>query len=46
MFFHWGVERHVTMQAYDNPAFVEDITRDVGVHLMADDRISSFKVRV
>ena len=23
-------ERHVTMQAYDNPVFVEDMVRDVG----------------
>ena len=39
-------ERFVTMQAYENPAFVEDITRDVAAHLMADDRVASFRVRV
>ena len=39
-------ERHVTMQAYDNPAFVEDIARDVAVSLKKDERIDSFEVRV
>ncbi len=39
-------ERHVTMQAYDNPAFVEDIVRDVAVRLRADERIASFEVTV
>lgn len=39
-------ERHVTMQAYDNPAFVEDIVRDVAVQLRADERIASFEVTV
>ncbi|GIV03607.1 MAG: GTP cyclohydrolase FolE2 [Fimbriimonadales bacterium] len=39
-------ERFVTMQAYDNPAFVEDITRDVAVQLRADERIAWFQVRV
>ncbi len=29
-------ERHVTMRAYENPAFVEDIARDVVVALQAD----------
>lgn len=39
-------ERHVTMQAYENPAFVEDITRDVAVCLKADERVAWFSVRV
>lgn len=37
-------ERHVTMQAYDNPVFVEDIVRNVAVRLRADDRVSWFRV--
>ena len=32
-------EREVTMRAYDNPAFVEDIVRDVVVALRADVRV-------
>jgi GTP cyclohydrolase I len=32
-------ERHVTMQAYDNPVFVEDMVRNVVLHLRADERI-------
>lgn len=39
-------ERHVTMQAYDNPVFVEDIVRNVAVRLNKDPRISWFRVRV
>jgi GTP cyclohydrolase I len=39
-------ERFVTMQAYDNPAFVEDIARNVSVKLKADERIASFEVVV
>jgi GTP cyclohydrolase I len=39
-------ERHVTMQAYDSPAFVEDIVRDVAVALRADDRVERFAVTV
>jgi GTP cyclohydrolase I len=39
-------ERHVTMQAYDNPVFVEDIARQAALALMADERICSFVVRV
>jgi GTP cyclohydrolase I len=38
-------ERHVTMQAYDNPAFVEDVVRNVARQLRQDVRVSSFKVR-
>jgi GTP cyclohydrolase I len=32
------------MQAYDNPAFVEDIVRNVGVRLRADPRVAWFRV--
>lgn len=39
-------ERHVTMQAYDNPAFVEDIARSVATKLIGDKRVASFNVRV
>jgi GTP cyclohydrolase I len=37
-------ERHVTMQAYDNPVFVEDIVRNVAVRLQKDRRVSWFSV--
>lgn len=37
-------ERHVTMQAFDNPVFVEDMVRNVAARLMDDERIVSFKV--
>jgi GTP cyclohydrolase IB len=33
-------ERHVTMQAYDNPVFVEDMVRNAVVRLQADSRIA------
>jgi GTP cyclohydrolase I len=39
-------ERHVTMQAYDNPVFVEDIVRNVATRLQEDQRIAWFKVHV
>lgn len=39
-------ERHVTMQAYDNPVFVEDIVRNVAVQLQTDARVAWFDVRV
>jgi GTP cyclohydrolase I len=39
-------ERHVTMLAYDHPAFVEDIARDVALRLRADPRVGSFRVHV
>ena len=39
-------ERFVTMQAYENPAFVEDIARDVAVTLRDDDRVERFAVTV
>ena len=38
-------ERHVTMQAYDNPVFVEDVVRNAALQLKADPRISWFEVR-
>ena len=37
-------ERHVTMQAYENPVFVEDIVRNVAEKLRGDARISWFRV--
>jgi GTP cyclohydrolase I len=39
-------ERHVTMLAYDNPAFVEDIVRGVAQRLEKDKRVAWFQVRV
>jgi GTP cyclohydrolase I len=39
-------ERYVTMQAYDNPAFVEDIVRSVAASLQPDSRIAHGRVRV
>ncbi len=38
-------ERHVTMQAYDNPVFVEDVVRNVAGRLREDARIASFEVK-
>jgi GTP cyclohydrolase I len=37
-------ERHVTMQAFDNPVFVEDMVRNVTTALQSDDRIDWFSV--
>ena len=37
-------ERHVTMQAHDNPVFVEDMAREAARALMADERIAWFSV--
>jgi GTP cyclohydrolase I len=37
-------ERQVTMQAYDNPVFVEDIVRNVAVQLQEDSRVAWFRV--
>jgi GTP cyclohydrolase I len=39
-------ERYVTMQAYDNPVFVEDVVRNVARALKSDSRITWFEVRV
>jgi GTP cyclohydrolase I len=38
-------ERHVTMQAYDNPVFVEDVVRNAAALLHADGRVASFTVK-
>jgi len=38
-------ERHVTMQAYDNPVFVEDLVRNVAVKLREDERVAWFSVK-
>lgn len=37
-------ERHVTMQAFDNPVFVEDMVRNVASELQADSRVTWFRV--
>jgi GTP cyclohydrolase I len=37
-------ERHVTMQAYDNPVFVEDVVRNVALRLQEDTRVAWFRV--
>lgn len=37
-------ERHVTMQAFDNPVFVEDMARNVAECLREDPRLSAFGV--
>ena len=37
-------ERHVTMQAYDNPVFVEDMARNVAIQLQNDLRIAWFQI--
>lgn len=37
-------ERHVTMQAYDNPVFVEDMVRNVAATLKSDTRVTWFRV--
>lgn len=37
-------ERHVTMQAYDNPVFVEDIVRNAAIRLQSDERVTWFEV--
>jgi GTP cyclohydrolase I len=39
-------ERHVTMLAYDRPAFVEDLAREVALALQADERIAGFELEV
>lgn len=38
-------ERFVTMQAFDNPVFVEDMVRNAGALLRADKRIAWFEVQ-
>jgi GTP cyclohydrolase I len=38
-------ERHVTMQAFDNPVFVEDVVRNSACQLCHDKRVTWFEVR-
>ena len=37
-------ERFVTMHAYDNPVFVEDMVRNVAIRVRKDARVKSFRV--
>lgn len=39
-------ERYVTMRAYDKPAFVEDVARDVAIALRSDERITRYDICV
>ncbi len=39
-------ERFVTMQAYENPRFVEDMVREVAVKLRDDARVDGWELRV
>ena len=39
-------EKYVTERAYENPAFVEDIVRNVALRLQADPRIAGYCVHV
>ncbi len=39
-------ERYVTMQAFENPAFVEDVVRNVAAQLRDDPRVAWFRVHV
>jgi GTP cyclohydrolase I len=39
-------ERHVTMLAYDRPAFVEDLAREVALALKTDERVGGFDLEV
>ncbi|MEM9444714.1 MAG: GTP cyclohydrolase FolE2 [Verrucomicrobiota bacterium] len=39
-------ERHVTMEAYEQPAFVEDVARRTVLLLREDSRISEFRIEV
>lgn len=39
-------ERDITMRAYDNPQFVEDVVRDVSLFLQADSRVSGYSISV
>jgi len=38
-------ERYVTMHAYDNPCFVEDVVRNAAIALRADERVTWFEVK-
>jgi MptA/FolE2 family GTP cyclohydrolase len=37
-------EKYVTERAYDNPRFVEDLVREIGVALRADARVAAWRV--
>ncbi len=37
-------EKYITERAYENPKFVEDLVRDIAVHLNQDERISAYSV--
>jgi GTP cyclohydrolase I len=37
-------ERYVTMHAYDNPNFVEDVVRTIALNLKTDKRIQAFNI--
>lgn len=37
-------ERYVTMQAHDNPTFVEDVVRNVALLLKEDERVAWFRI--
>jgi GTP cyclohydrolase I len=37
-------ERHVTMQAFDNPVFVEDMVRNAATALRNDNRVAWFRI--
>jgi len=39
-------ERHVTMQAFDHPTFVEDVARNTAMKLQDDSRFDRFKIKV
>ena len=39
-------EKYVTEKAYDNPRFVEDMSREVTLRLLADERIRWFSIEV
>jgi GTP cyclohydrolase I len=39
-------ERHVTMAAYSNPKFVEDVIRDMALQMRAHPKVQGFKIRV
>lgn len=39
-------ERFVTMQAYENPVFVEDMARNIAQAISSDGRVASFHVHV
>ena len=38
-------ERHVTMQAFENPVFVEDVVRNAASILNAEERVASYTIK-